>query len=82
MQEPGPNLKFLHSDTDLNRVKVELFRKLSTDELILSLRPGKSGALKARPDGTVLDGHHRLRVLTERGVDIYQLPREIIQRES
>src|SRR5208282_1345109 len=27
--------------------------------------------------GTVLDGHHRLRVLVERGADIRHLPREI-----
>ena len=37
------------------------FRKFSTEELIHSLRPGESGALKVRPDGTpIMDGHHRL----------------------
>ena len=30
-----------------------------------SLEPGSPGALKARPDGTVLDGHHRIVVLRE-----------------
>jgi hypothetical protein len=40
------------------------------------------GALKARLDGTVLDGHHRLTVLTERGENINQLPREIMERED
>jgi protein-tyrosine phosphatase len=73
-----PRLTFLHSECSLNRVKLEFFRRLSTGELKSSLVPGKEGALKVRPDGTVLDGHHRLAVLVERGEDIHQLPREII----
>jgi hypothetical protein len=44
-------------------------------------RPGKPGALQARPDGIVLEGHHRLVVLRERGVDIDGLPRELLPRE-
>ena len=64
----------------MNRVKLDRFRCLSTDELKLSLAPGQEGALKARPDGTVLDGHHRVSVLMERGVDIHELPREIMER--
>ncbi len=35
-----PDLKFLHADATLNRVKLEMFRGLSTDDLILSLAPG------------------------------------------
>jgi hypothetical protein len=38
--------------------------------------------LKVRPDGTVLDGHHRIRVLAERGVDVHWLPREIIKKSD
>jgi hypothetical protein len=80
---PGnPELKFLHAESTLNRVKIELFRSLPTDELILSLAPGRPGALKVRLDGTVLDGHHRLRALIDRGVDIRHLPREIMERKS
>ena len=74
-------LKFLHAVTALNRTKLELFRRLSTEELKFSLEPGKAGSLKVRSDGTVLDGHHRLSILEERGEDIHQLPREIIERE-
>jgi hypothetical protein len=37
--------------------------------------------LKVRPDGTVLDGHHRISVLEERGEDIHLLPREIMEKE-
>jgi len=50
-------------------------------KLIDSLRPGQAGALKARADGTVLEGHHRLLVLRERGVDIDALPREAFPLE-
>lgn len=77
-----PLLRFLHAETVLNRVKLEFFRGRSTQELVSSLAPGEPGALKARPDGTVLDGHHRLNVLMERGVDIQSLPREIMQKEQ
>jgi hypothetical protein len=38
--------------------------------------------LKAEADGTVLEGHRRLAVLRERGVDIHTWPRELIQQES
>ena len=74
-------MRFLHAEATLSRVKLDLFRGLSTDELILSLAPGRPGALKVRPDGTVLDGYHRLRVLIERGTDIRHLPPEIMERE-
>jgi len=60
---PTPALKFLHSHITLNRVKLELFGRLSTEDLKGSLAPGQEGCLKVRPDGTVLDGHHRLAVL-------------------
>jgi hypothetical protein len=62
-----PNLKFLHSEGTLNRVKRDLFRRLSTSEL---------------RDGMVLDGHHRLTALVERGEDVDRLPREMMERED
>jgi hypothetical protein len=55
---------------------------VATAVLVESLRPGQAGALRARIDGTVLEGHHRLVVLRERGVDIDALPREVIPREA
>lgn len=66
----------------MNVVKLEAFRRLPTDALIAALLPWQPGSLKVRPDGTVLDGHHRLSVLLERGENIDQLPREIIKKES
>ena len=77
-----PKLKFLHSESTLVRVKLELFRTLTSDELKASLAPGENACLKVRPDGTVLDGHHRIRVLAERGVDVHLLPREIIEKSD
>jgi len=74
-----PSLRFLHSADNLNRVKLELFRRISTGDLKFSLAPGQPGSLKARSDGTVLDGHHRLMVLLQRGENIDLLPREIIE---
>jgi hypothetical protein len=75
-----PPLKPLHSDESLIRSKLDEYGKRSTDVLIDSLKPGKSGSLKARPDGTIVDGHHRIKILRDRGVDVDSLPREIIER--
>jgi len=66
----------------MSPVKLAAFRRLSTDAIISSLHPGQPGSLKARPDGAVLDGHHRLSILLERGEDIHQLTREIMEREN
>ena len=76
-----PALRPLHSEAILSKVKLEHFRQLSTAELIASLEPGRHGALKMRPDGTVLDGHHRIVILRERGVRIDALPREVVPHE-
>lgn len=69
-------LKPLHSDESLSKPKLSAFRKLSTEDLVGSLAPGKPGALKVKADGTIMDGHHRVYVLRERGVDVDALPRE------
>lgn len=75
-------LKPLHSERALSQPKLAQFSRLSTEELIESLKPGQAGALKVRPDGMILDGHHRIKVLRDRGVDVDVLPREIISKES
>jgi ParB-like chromosome segregation protein Spo0J len=69
-------LKLLHLESSLS------YGKLSTQELIDSLKPGQIGSLKVRSDGTVIDGHHRLKILKDRGVDINTLPREIIPKST
>lgn len=50
-----PPLRFLHSTDALSLVKIDAFRKLTTADLVDSLQPGQSGALKTRADGTVLE---------------------------
>jgi len=77
-----PKLRFLHSVNLLNAVKLAQFRRLSTEQLKSSLRPGEPGSLKTRPDGTVLDGDHRLSILLERAEDIDNLPREIMEQRD
>jgi hypothetical protein len=57
-----------------------MFAGLATEVLIESLKRGKTGSLKARPNGTMVDGHHRIKILRDRGVDVDSLPREIINR--
>ena len=64
----------------LNRTKLNHYARLTTAELLLSLAPGQPGSLKVRDDGTILDGHHRVAVLRERGIDVDQLPREILSK--
>jgi hypothetical protein len=75
-----PPLKPLHPETSLSPAKLAEFEKLPTETLQQSLAPGQPHCLKARPDGTVLDGHHRLHVLRSRGIDIDALPREVLER--
>lgn len=78
----GPPLKSLHTERSLSRSKLDKFRKASTRDLIDSLRPGRSGSLKTRPAGTILEGHHRILVLRERNVDVDGLPREVLPKEN
>ena len=75
-----PPLKSLHAESSLSVVKLDIFRKLPTEEIVQSLRPGKPSSLKVRPDGTLMEGHHRVKVLRERGVDADSLPREVIPK--
>ncbi len=77
----NPPLKPLHTETSLVQSKLDYFSRLSTDELVLSLQVGQRDSLKARPDGTILDGHHRIAILRSRDVDVDVLPREIISKD-
>jgi hypothetical protein len=73
-----PSLRPLHPDSSLSQPKLQQYEKLSTEELIASLVSGQPGALKVRRDGTLMDGHHRIKILRDRGIDVDALPREII----
>jgi hypothetical protein len=75
-----PKLKPLHGEHSLINLKLQIFCKLATEVLIDTLKPGQTGSLKVRPDGTMVDGHHRIKVLRDRGVEVDLLPREIIPK--
>ena len=75
-----PPLKPLHSDISLSQAKLGELDKLTNQELIDSLKTGQPGSLKVRPDGMIIDGHHRVRILRDRGVDVDLLPREIMPK--
>jgi hypothetical protein len=77
-RHPYPPLKALHPETSLSPAKLTRIESLGTDVLKHSLEPGQKDCLKTRPDGTILDGHHRIYVLRKRGVDVDNLPREIV----
>lgn len=73
------NLKPLHKQ--LKESRLEYWRKRSTDEIIASLKPGEEESLKVKADGTMMNGHHRIAILCERGVDVEQLPRELHEED-
>lgn len=77
-----PPLKALHSEEILIKSKLLVFAGWSTPSLVNSLCPPYPDCLKARTNGTIIDGHHRVHVLRERGVDVDSLPREIILKEE
>ena len=77
-----PPLKSLHPDGSLSQAKLDQMAKAPTDALIESLKPGQADSLKARPDGTMIDGHHRIKLLRDRGIDVDALPREIIPKDQ
>jgi hypothetical protein len=77
-----PPLKPLHPDGSLSPAKLSEMERRTTEILQNSLLPGQKDSLKTRPDGTILDGHHRIYVLRRRGVHVDALPREIIVKED
>ncbi len=79
--ESPPTLRRIHSDETLssgsNRFSLDFHRGLSTDDIVRSLRPGADEALRIKPDGRIINGNTRIKVLEERGFDINSLPREV-----
>ena len=73
-----PPLRPLHPDASLSLAKLREMERRATDVLQNSLLPGQKDSLKTRPDGTILDGHHRIYILRSRGVDVDALPGEIV----
>ena len=80
--ESRPPLRRVHTDetlsTGANRFSLEYWRRRKTEEIIESLRPGNDEALQVKPDGRILNGNVRIKVLEERGFDVNGLEREVI----
>jgi len=76
----NPSLQPLHVNSVMSQAKLNQYARLTTETLLQSLEPGQPGSLKVRPDGTIIDGHHRIGILHSRGVDVDELPREVVPR--
>jgi hypothetical protein len=76
----NPSLQPLHVSSVLSQAKLNQYARLTTETLLQSLEPGQPGSLKVRPDGTIIDGHHRISILRSRGVDVDELPRDVVPR--
>lgn len=77
-----PALKPLHSEASLNPGKLKKFEQLTTEVILESLALDQEECLKTRPDGTILDGHHRIHVLRKRQFDVDSLPRDVVKRDQ
>jgi hypothetical protein len=77
-----PPLRRIHPEaiyqSGLAKLALEYWRKQSTDDIIRSLAPGSREALRVKPDGRIMNGNTRIKVLEERGFDVNRLPREIV----
>jgi hypothetical protein len=82
VEEPQPSLKQIHSDATItsgsNRFSYDFWRQQTTKDIVQSLRPGADEALRSKPDGRIINGNTRIKVLEERGFDVNVLPREVI----
>jgi hypothetical protein len=65
----GDPITRLHPHGSLKPSIIEGIRKQSTEQIVNDLKRVGPNQLKLRPDGTVLDGNHRVKVLEERGFD-------------
>ena len=80
--EGRPRLRRIHADETLERgagrFSLPYWRRRATEEIVESLRPGTAEALRAKPDGRIVNGNARVKVLEERGFDVDGLEREVV----
>jgi len=79
--EQPPPLRRIHPDATYEsdqkaKGSLEYWRTQPTEKIIPSLRPGLKDSLKVKPDGSIMDGNTRVKVLEERGINAGTLPRE------
>ena len=59
----------LHPDSSLSKATLDSIRKMDTDDIVKSLKRDGLQPMRVKPDGRVMNGNHRLKVLKERGFD-------------
>ena len=79
----SPVLRLIHSNEALEngiaRFSLAFWRKKSDAEIMNSLKIGQSESLKVKPDGRILNGNVRCKILLERGIDINKLERVVVE---
>jgi hypothetical protein len=77
-----PPLQRIHPDATYQsgtaKLALEYWRQQPTDVIVGSLAPGGREALRVMPDGRIMNGNTRIKVLEERGFDVNSLPREFV----
>jgi len=77
-----PPLQRIHLDATYHsgvaKLALDHWRQQSTDAIVGSLAPGGREALRVKPDGRIMNGNTRIKVLEERGFDVNGLPREVV----
>ncbi|HVF51789.1 MAG TPA: hypothetical protein VNA19_17020 [Pyrinomonadaceae bacterium] len=80
VKDDRPPLRRIHTDEMLEegagRFSLRYWRQRETAEIVESLRPRRSEALRVKPDGRIVNGNIRIKVLEERGFDVNGLERE------
>jgi hypothetical protein len=82
LEKALPPLQRIHSAETLTtgsaKYGTESVRKMSTEDIVKSLKSGSAEPLKVKPDGRIFDGNTRVFILEQRGYDGDTLPRVII----
>jgi hypothetical protein len=75
-----PPLWSIHSDETIESgegsFSLKYWRRQKTPDIVESLRPGTDESLKVKPDGRIINGNVRIKILDERGFDVNGLERE------
>jgi hypothetical protein len=79
-----PPLRRIHPDSTYTNDptawrSLDYHQRKTTDELVDSLAPGSNEPLIVKPDGRIINGNTRIKVLEERGYPVNDLPREIFE---
>jgi hypothetical protein len=77
-----PPLQRIHPDATYQsgtaKLALAYWRQQPTDAIVRTLAPGGREALRVKPDGRIMNGNTRIKVLEERGFDVNSLPRDIV----